>query len=238
MQERHAPTSQAGDVTLLRSVAEQLKTPLALIARQAELGELLGDMQVVDVASIRTQATTALSLVEGYLLGLQLLYEQSELALEPVSVSSLLVDVAHELDSFAKQYDTGLQLRIAGRYEPAMAHARGLRSALLSLGYALLENYPAENKTLTLALHRTPHGLVTGIYGDYPSLRSQQWRQAMQLQGRAQQPFRALTSGSGAGLFVAQTILQAMAAQLRVGRHLHQFGLATTLQASQQLQFV
>jgi len=233
-----AHRSQVGDIELLRSVAEQLKTPLAVIARQVELGELAGDMRLVDTAAIRTQATTALTLVESYLLGLQLLYEQTELILEPVSVSSMLVDVAHELESFARQYNTRLELRIAGRYEPVMANHRGLKAALLSLGYALLEGYPLQNHTLTLAVHRTPHGIVTGVYGDYEKLTNKQWRRALDLQGRAQQPFAALTSGSGAGIFVAQTILQAMTTRLRVGKHLNQHGLATTLQSSQQLQFV
>jgi signal transduction histidine kinase len=230
--------SQGKDTQLLRSIAEQLKTPLAVIARQAELGQLTGDMQLVDAGSIHTQATTALTLVESYLLGLQLMHEQAELILEPVSVSSMLVDVAHELDSFAKQYGVGLELRIAGKYQPVMAHSRGLKSALLSLGYALLEGYTLKEHKLTLAVHRTPHGIVTGLYGDYEALSSQQWRQALEVQGQARQPFQALASGSGAGIFVAQTILQAMTTKLRVGKHLNQHGLATTLQPSQQLQFV
>jgi K+-sensing histidine kinase KdpD len=230
--------SQGGDTTLLRSIAEQLKTPLAIIARQAELGQLTGDMQLVDANSIHTQATTALALVESYLLGLQLMYEQTDLLLEPVSISSTLVDVAHELDAFAKQYDVGLELRIGGKYQPVMAHGRGLRSALLSLGYALLEGYPLRHQKLTLAVHRTPHGIVTGLYGDYEQLSSKQWRRALEVQGQARQPFQALSSGSGAGIFVAQTILRAMTTKLRVGKHLNQHGLATTLQPSQQLQFV
>jgi hypothetical protein len=127
---------------------------------------------------------------------------------------------------------------VAGRYEPVMAHPRGLKYALLSLGYALIEGYPLTNQTMTLAVHRTPRGIVTGLYGDYEHINSQQWRQALALQGQARQPFRAISSGTGAGLFVAQTILEAMTTKLRVGKHLNQHGLATTLQPSQQLQFV
>lgn len=237
MQEHSA--SQSQEVTgLLRSVAEQLKMPLTTIARQAELGQLTGDVQLTDLAVIRTHAVAALTLVDSYLLGLQLLKEQSVLALEPVSVSSLLVETAHQLDGIAKQYNTRLELRIAGKYEPVMAHARGLKSALLSLGYALLEGYPMEpGHNLTLAVHRTPHGLVTGVYGDYERLNAEAWRKALELQGNAPRPFKALSSNS-AGLFVANTILQAMETKLRVGRHLHQQGLATTLQPSQQLTFV
>ena len=227
-----------GTTQLLRSVAEQLKLPLTTIARQAELGHLTGDITLTDVRAIQTHAEAALTLVDSYLLGLQLAEGQAELALEPVSVSSLLVDVAHALDGFAKQYGMRLELQVGGKYPPVMAHQVGLRSALLALGYALVESYPTGNRTLTLAVHQTPHGIVTGLYGDYEQLRTDQWRTALALQGQARQPFAALCTGSGAGLFVAETILEAMATRLRVGKHRKQYGLATTLQASQQLQFV
>lgn len=231
--------SQLQEVTqLLRSVADQLKLPLTTIARQAELGQLTGDPSQVDLTMVRTHATAAMTLVDCYLLGLQLMRDQAMLALEPVSVSSTLVEAAHELDGFAKQYGTSIELRIAGKYEPVMAHRSGLKSALLSLGYALLEAYPASGKSLTLAVHRTPHGIVTGLYGDYQQLSAAQWRKALELQGRAPQPFSAVCNGNGAGIFVAETILHAMETRLRVGRHNNKQGLATTLQPSQQLRFV
>lgn len=236
MSEDDANLSQ-GATQLLRSVAEQLKQPLAVIARQAELGQLTNNPALTDLGAIRTHASAALTLVDSYLLGLQLLHDQESLHLEPVSVSSMLVETAHELDGFAKQFDASLELRIAGKYEPVMAHAKGLKSALLALGFALLEGYPLPGATLTLAVHRTPHGIVTGLYGNYERLSSEAWRKAIALQGKAPQPFNALT-GSSAGLFVADTILQAMATKLRVGKHLNQQGLATTLQPSQQLSFV
>jgi hypothetical protein len=236
---REQSAMESPDATqLLRSVADQLKLPLTAIARQAELGQLTGDPSKVDLAAVRIHATAAMTLVDCYLLGLELHREQAALALEPVSVSSTLVDVAHELSDFAKQYGATLDVRIAGKYEPVMAHRTGLKSALLALGYSLLEGYPSVGGQVTLAVHRTPHGLVTGLYGNYEQLSPAYWRQALALQGRVPQPFGALCSGSGAGLFVAETILQAMATRLRVGRHQNQRGLATTLQPSQQLRIV
>jgi len=223
---------------LLRSVAEQLKLPLTTIARQAELSQLVGDASVVDARSIHTHAQAALTLVDSYLLGLQLANGAQALELEPVSVSSMLVDVAHELDAFAEQHGVRLSLHIAGKYEPVMAHRQGLRAALLSLGFALLENYPLGQNALTLAVHRTPHGIVTGLYGIYESVSADQWRRALELVGRAAQPMTTLTAGSGAGLFVAEAIMRSMETRLRVGKYRKQQGLAATLLPSQQLQFV
>jgi hypothetical protein len=91
---------------------------------------------------------------------------------------------------------------------------------------------------LTLAAHRTPHGIVAGMYGEYEELEAQDWHTALKLKGRVQQPFTGLATGSGAGLFVADTILKSMSTRLRVGRHQKEIGLATTLQPSQQLSFV
>ena len=236
------PSLGAETDDLLLAVAEQLKIPLTVIARHAELGQITGDPTQIDAAVIRTQADAALQLVDSYLLGLQLLREQVQLPLEPVSISSLLVDTAHTLERFAQQYRVHLEVSVAGKYGPVMASARGLRAALLSLGFALVEAQAAQDpgkpRRITLASHRTPHGIIAGMYGQYEELEAGQWRTALQLQGRAAQPFRALTPGSGAGLFVADTILRSMDSRLRVGRHNGQSGLAATLQLSQQLQFV
>ena len=223
---------------LLASVAEQLKSPLTNIARQAELVSAAD--QPGDWRAVHTQATVALALVESYLLGLQLLHEQESLVLEPVSISSLLVDSAHELEPYARQHGVMLELHVAGRYGPVMAHRAGLKAALLSLGYALIESHTKEGKrkSLTIATHRTPHGIVAGVYGEYEQLSAGAWRTALELCGRAQQPFAAVSGTTTAGVFVANTILQAMHTHLRVGHHLKQTGLAATLQPSQQLQLV
>jgi K+-sensing histidine kinase KdpD len=222
---------------LLRSVAEQLKMPLTAIARQAELGQLSGSMNKLDSINIRVHTTAALNLVDSYLLGLQLTSDQTSLVLEPVSVSSVLLDTAHDLDGLAKQYGVKLSLRIGGRYAPVMANSNALKSALLALGYALLEDGKASD-CLTLTARRTANGITTGIYGNYDhKLSVQAWRKALSLKGRVRQPLSTI-SGSGAGMFIAEAILRAMYTDLKVGRYLKQQGLITTLQLSQQLTIV
>lgn len=230
---------ESDQTRLLAAIAEQLKVPLMAIARQAELGELTQEVHAADLSGIRVQADTALTLVDSYLLGLHLLRSQTALQLEPVSVSSTLVEIAHELDKFAKQHGVRLHMHIAGRYEPVMAHRQGLKAALLSLGFGLVEAQAATHeRSLTLATHRTPHGIVTGLYAAGEPLSAGEWRTALNLCGKASQPFVGLSGTSGAGIFVAHTILQAMETKLRVGKRLRQYGLATTLQPSQQLRFV
>ncbi len=227
---------------LLLSVAEQLKVPLTVIARQAELGQL-DQATSLDVTHVHTQATAALQLVDSYLLGLELVKSQTQLELEPVSIASTLADTAHHLEQFARQYGVELELHIAGKYEPVMAHGRGLRAALLSLGFALSEMVGAaeasRRRVITLAVHRTPQGIVTGMYsGQASGLTAANWRRARSLAGRANQPFAVANSGAGAGFFVADAILCSMQTALRVGRLNRQSGLAASFRPSQQLQFV
>ncbi len=231
--------SLAGGVTtdVLQAVAEQLKVPLTIIARQAELSQTLGIVDPHDLQAMHVQATTALSLVDCYLLGLALAQGQTQLELEPVSLSSILTSTAHDLYYLAHQNNVELEVQVAGKYEPVMANQRGLKAALLSLGYGLIEagDQTRRHRHLTLGVHRTPHGLVAGMYGEYEDLAAREWRTALKLCGQASQPFTALCAGNGAGLFVADTILRSMTTQLRVGRRQKEAGLAATFQPSNQL---
>lgn len=225
-------------VQLLRSVAEQLKVPLSLIARQAELGQLTGTMHVQGMETIEVHASAALSLVDCYLLGLQLARQQMKLDFEPVSVSSLLVEVAHELEPLAAQYQTDVQVQIGGKYEPVMAHRAGFKAALTSLGYAFLSGQQAVRRNvLTLAVHRNTKGIVTGMYSTSHALNADSWRRALELAGSATKPLSSLT-GSSAGLFVSASIFSAMSSELKASKYQRQQGLAAILQPSHQLAFV
>lgn len=214
--------------------------PLTSIARNAELSAI-GAAEGVDAAVIHAQATAALTLVDSYLLGVELLSSQQQLELEPVSISSTLIDVAHSLDRYAKQYGVDMEVKIAGRYEPVMAHHKGLKAALTSLGYALIEARAASEeggrKRVVLAGHRNGQGIVAGMYGTN-NIDPVGWRKALELCGTARQPLSTLLGTSGAGVFVADALAQAMETRVRAGRHGRQAGFAMTLMPSQQLQFV
>lgn len=237
-----AATTGAEGSDILAAVAEQLKVPLTIIARQAELAHMQGSAGSIDLVGVRAQAEAATQLVDSYLLGLQLMREQTQLELEPVSVASTINDTAHALSRFAAQYGVAIQVDTSGRFRPVMAHARALRAALMSLGYALIEAQAALEDTqlrrLRIAIHRTPHGVIAGMYGVHGAVGMADWRAALALCGRAPQPFTALSASSSAGLFVADTILRCMSSGLYIGNHGRQRGLAATLHASQQLRLV
>jgi hypothetical protein len=223
---------------LLLSVAEELKLPLLQITRQAEQGQLSGQ---TDLASIRATADSALHLLDNYALGVRLQMEPVQLDAEPVSVSSVLYDTGQQLDALAKSYGVELELNIAGRYGTVMAHRRGLQAALTSLGAALIEALPAleaPQLKLQLATHRSRYGIVAGLYTDTNRLTNQALQRGRRLQRRSRQPLTGLSHTNAAGIFVADTILQAMRLRLRASRHHRLYGLGTVLPPNNQMQLV
>jgi hypothetical protein len=233
-------TASALSDQLLLAVAEQLKVPLLQIARTAELAELQND--TLALAEIQTTAGTALQLLDSYLFGARLALESEyRLSMEPVSVSSVLYDTGQQLNAMAKLYGVELELHIDGRFAPVLANRQGLQSALTSLGYALIEALPSLNSkklTLSLAAHNSRYGVVAGVYSDVEQLTVEALRQGRKLHGHIRQPLVTLSPNSGAGIFVADAILQAMDSQLRPTRHRNLYGLGAVLQPTPQLQLV
>lgn len=223
---------------LLLSVAEELKLPLLQIARQAEQASLGGQ---VDPVRIQTIADSALKLVDNYVLGVRLALEPAELSGEAVSVSSVLYDVGQQLDALAKSYGVTLELNIGGRYGPVLAHRKGLQAALTSLGAALIEALPTQENPqlkLHLATHRSRYGIVAGLYADTKQLSNEALQRGRQLQRSSRQPLTSLTHTSGAGVFVADTILRAMRLKLSTSRHHRLYGLGTVMQPNHQTQLI
>lgn len=237
----HTQQSAAASILsqqLLLSVAEELKLPLLQIARQAELVRLGG---AADLSTIQATADGALNLLDNYALGVRLALRPEELAPESVSVSSVLYDAGQQLETLAKSYGVELELNIAGRFGPVLAHRAGLQAALVSLGSSLIEALPAQENPqlkLQLATHRCRYGIVAGLYAETPGLTNEALQRGRALAGLSRQPLLNLTHASGAGIFVADSILRAMNLRLRASRHHRLYGLGAVLQPNYQMQLV
>ena len=222
---------------LLRALAEQLKLPLLQIAREAELAQSSNDLKALN--SISYTADMALRLVDSYLLSVQL-QSLPTLDLEPVSVSAVLQDTAHYLSQLAKQYDCDLEVHLSGKYSPVMAHRKSMESAFATLGYAFIESIPAaeQKHKVILGAHKSSKGLVAGIFGNQEGINADMYRRGMALFGTARQSVPVLSPQSGAGVFVAESLLKNMETTLQVSRHSKLSGLAATFVQSQQLSLV
>jgi hypothetical protein len=222
---------------LLRALAEQLKLPLLHIARQSELAHY--DPEALKAFSTIAQtAEMALQLIDGYLLSTDV-HSQQSLQLQPVSVASVLHDTAHKLHYIAKQYDCELEISLKGKYEPVMCHRESLEAAFTMLGYSFIEAQPQQNeKRVVFAAHRSSRGLVAGIFGNNPGLSSDMFKRARALYGTTRQSLPGMHQSSGAGVFIADSLLSPHATPLRVAQHHKLNGLAATLFPSQQMQLV
>jgi hypothetical protein len=226
---------------LFLSLAEQMKLPLLQIVRQAELGAITGNT-ADSLKQVHTNADVALKLIDGYLLSMRLAAEEhSVIEQESVSISSVLYDTAQQLHPIAQLYGVDIELSLGGKFGPVTAHREGLQSALVSLGYALIEALPASDAPqmkLQLAAHRCRYGIVAGLYADVDRLTTEALRQGRKLQGSARQPLPAMSHCGGAGVFVADAILRAIGARLKVSHHQNRSGLGAVLQPNPQLQLI
>lgn len=221
---------------LLRAMAEELKLPLLQIARQAELVQGASDANTL--SSIEAAANQALWFVDSYILSRELA-SQTQLDLQPVAVSAVLHEAAQLLAGLARAYECELELKLSGRYEPVMAHPQALRAALVGLGGSLIAaGEPGQKHRVVFAAHRGRGGVVAGVFSDTDGLSQTVFRRGKALYGRASHPISDYSAQGGAGIFVADSLLNSMESKLRVAHHHKLSGLAATLPTSRQLSLV
>jgi hypothetical protein len=228
----------AGGEELLVALAEQLKLPLLHISQHLEIVRAGGELQPQHIEHV---ADMAMYLIDSYILSRQLTLSQTQLELEPVSVSSVLQSAAHRLDGIAKEYACDVSIELSGRYGPVMAHRQGLEASIVSLGYSFIEAQQVTGKQksrVVLAAHKTRFGITAGIYGDHEELTADMFRRARLLFGRAKHSLPPLGHSANAGIFVADLLMSLMQSKLYVSRHSKLTGLAAVLVPNPQLALV
>lgn len=223
---------------LLQALAEQLKLPLLHISQHIELAKSGKNIRYEHIESV---ADMAIHLIDSYLLSRQLSRSQTELQLEPVSISSVLQTAAEKLDKIAREYSCDIELHISGKYGTVMGHRQSLEAAMIALGYSFIEaqqEAEAGKHRLVLGAHKSRWGIVAGTYGNHKELTADMFRRAKLLHGRARQSLPTLGHSSSAGIFVADSLLSAMSGKLHVSRHSKLSGLAVTLAPNPQLTLI
>lgn len=225
---------------LFFALAEQLKVPLLQISRSAELAQSQSTNNQLDI--IENIADTTLQLVDSYLLSIRLHNAGDDLALVPVSLSAMLHDAAHKMEKISSAGICDIELHIAGKYGPIMAHPSGLTAALYNLGQAFIDVQSQREHTkrpvIKLAAHRTRNGISAGLFSDIEGLNSDMFSRSKRMYGSSRQPLAQLSAHNGAGIFIADSLLETMSGGLRVAHHQKLTGLAATFSPSQQMALV
>ena len=224
---------------LLETLAEQLKLPLLHISHHTELIKR-GETQ--SFGHIESVAGMALELIDGFLLSQKVSLGQMELALEPVSISSVLNESANKLSKIAREYNCEVRLKIGGRYGSVMANRQTLGAAITSLGYSLIESQGGEqkkiNREIILAAYRNGQGVITGAYCRNSGLSKESFYQTEKLHGNTRQSVPSLGHTPNAGIFIADLLFKAMSSQLRFSKHSKYKGLAATFLPNRQLELL
>jgi light-regulated signal transduction histidine kinase (bacteriophytochrome) len=224
---------------VLRGLARELTQPLLYIARQAEFSSDEPDNQASSFLTIERAANSALRLIDSYLLSAQSEYGQKQLTLQTIGVGSVLYDVAHELRDNAKAAGYVIEVDV-GYAKPIMTDVVALRASLACLG-TLLMSAPKESKYKSIRLvayKRDANSCVAGIFGTDISLNRQDLKRARRLQGASHMALGSLSSGSGVHFALADSLAQAIGAELCFARRRGLAGLGLVLPKSQQLQLV
>jgi len=239
---QHSAQAQQGNQDqLFLSMVEQLAQPLLQVSQLAQLAEDDTALQASERwQTVQSIVDSSLQLIESYSLSMRIHGKITPLAFEPVAISALLYDTAHELEPFAKQYGVKLLLDTGPKVEPIVSDRAVLHSALTSLGqvFVLSQAENEDHSSVHLNAHKNRYGIVAGLYGCSQQLGVDSLRRAHALQGKARQPLQQLVSGPAAGVFVADSLLQALAARLHVAHYRNLTGLAATLHPAQQMQLV
>jgi hypothetical protein len=232
-------TKQIEDERLFKAIIEQLKLPLLHIARKSESAKYGSEVSYNDINSI---AEMSIKMIDSYLLtsGQN---SQISLDLEPVSISSVLNSAANNLSNLAKLYNCNVELRMAGKYEPVMTNRAKLEAAYTMLGYSFIEANVANNEgskrgSVLLTGYRTSKGLVAGVFSPEIEVTNQILSRSLSNFNNSKQVLPEISQSSGAGIIIANSILNDLANKLRVAHYKKLSGLGANLISSRQMQLI
>lgn len=221
--------------SLFLVLAEDLKTPLTRIAYKTE--QATSDRQAI--ADIQHITRHTLDLLDAYTLGA---HGQTELPLEPVNPSAVMVDTLHDLTDYATRFDCELRMCTPARHASVLIHRPSLQAALSAIAKVFIETQDQahhKDKFIEIASYATSKGCAVGIFcaGD-ATLQRQLLSRARANAGSVLRPFAGLASGMSVQLFIAEQLMDRMQTGLRTARRGELSGLAIDLIRSNQLQLI
>jgi hypothetical protein len=214
---------------LLLSIVEHLKLPLINIARKSEL-ENSKDINVLAETSIR--------LIDGYILGLNVNSNQFEFEFEPVSISEVLNNSAHNLSKLAKIYDCNIELNLEGKFVPIMGRKAEIESAITIIGQSLIESNNTKSNQILLSAYRSGQKITAGVFSPTLDITSANLRKALTSGLKSRQGLPDFSHTPVSGIYIADILLDRLATKLGVYHHNKIMGLASSFLPSQQLRLI
>lgn len=212
----------------MQAIAAQFRTPLMQIAQLAQHkpADALEQIQAV--------TNYAIKMAEVY----SWHSTQQQLKLEPLTASSLLYDIAQELDPIAKLYECSVQVRLHEANRPVLGHRQTLKDMLVLLMTGVMQSLPPEqDRQLVLGAHRSAFGTVLGVFSESLELNQQTLTTLRRLRSKSYHPAPTMLAGHHA-VSLADQLSRSLQAPLKAFRHEHLPGVGSLLHTSQQLRLV
>ena len=187
--------------------------------------------QELSMAQQKSHAVLAnvLHVLDALLVSRQL-EDQTTLQIEPINVGSVMADVAHRLYPYAKALDCSIDVVVSSAQRPVIANRDLLETALLALGSSVVSvksfGETAVGKPIVLAANSRAHSVQLGMYA--------QILENFAARSSTHTSYDAVAAG-GAGVWVAELLMQRMAATLKQSSFQKTPGYATALPYSPQL---
>jgi signal transduction histidine kinase len=210
------------DMQGLVAAAHELKTPLAIISHLASALEdgsfTTPEQQQATLRRIQLSAERTQRLIHGlttsYRLGNQLGFG---LDLQPVNITQVCEEVAHEITPFAQAQQQHLELVLGRRAQLVVGDRELLHSIMFNLIDNALRHTPPET-SVRMHVRRLSQRVRVCVHDDGPGLHPSDISNLAVRIGKQTQPISTRSSGSGLGLYIAGQLAAAMGGQIGVGR--------------------
>lgn len=221
---------------LLSSLVNELKSPLILIARQAESEK--SSAHKTEFESIQKAAEKSLQLIDSYLLMAQSEYGQRALRLEPVGVGSVIYEVAKELAPYAKSREVDFTVDVKDSH--VMANRQGLKAVIMCLSELFIEQNSDEKykkRKVRIETRREHKNVAVSVLSSELEITNKDLELARRMQGNSH-----LANGkmpdSGIRLAIAEVLTNSLGSHLQVRQINGLRGLNFELAGSKQLQLI
>lgn len=206
----------------LVAAAHELKTPLSIISHLASALEdgALDDpvLRQASLQRIQLSAERTQRLIQGLTTSYRLSSQMSfELALQPVNVTQVCEEVAHEITPFANAGQQRLEVALGRRSQLVVGEPELLHSIIFNLLDNALRHTPPKT-TVRLHMRRRDNRIRVCVHDNGPGLKPSDMRSLATRLGKQAQPIVTRSSGSGLGLYIAGQLAAAMGGNIGIGR--------------------
>lgn len=221
-QDKNLPQTEG---KLLDSLAKELKNPLILIARQAELERNF---------PIRETAEKTLQLIDSYLLVARAEYGQLPLSLETVGIGSVVYEVERSLSPYAKSRRIDFKTEVkAGE---VIANREGLKALVWCLCDLAMAHKTKKQRVRIMAT-KDNQAVSVAVVGSGIEIKGSDIEIAKHMQGRAHLAAGKLLD-SGVRLAIADMLAASLGSSLKIRQVAGLRGLGFELKRSTQLRLV